>query len=380
LDKQFFESADPVSRVPARIEQTGGAARRLTNPYNIPGRDGANITSTQNSITAATSRTLIALTEAPNYNLYDWATRTYEQSAISPIKKMIHTAYHPPHVWKSIIFQMLSAMYVLVQEGIGFLNFSIEDNVYIKDLKVRDQTAGHWLYRVGGINYYVPNYGYLVMIDSNFKDITGQNYTLKGKKETLYKYYSRDFSKNWSCEFDPEFQKLCLKNLRQVIDPGNFGYNFTSDGGMRPPDEIVSMLNQMYQDVSAMGEKEQVNDIICELLFRYMRDLMHNRIGTYLQEDELKHVIQNGNKNFVRGELVAFSVHDNTYVWALFVGTGTDGLMVLIRDEFNKGDIVEKKVELHNCYKYKPTEEIKQLYKPQIKLEKENRLETYLVS
>ena len=64
---------------------------------------------------------------------------------------------------------------VLYKEGICFENFSLENNVYIKDLKVNSENRDHWVYNLNGLDYYVPNYGYLVVFDSKFTDQTLPN-------------------------------------------------------------------------------------------------------------------------------------------------------------------------------------------------------------
>jgi hypothetical protein len=114
---------------------------------------------------------IVAVTEGPTQNILNWATKTYQVNG--PIHKQIQSGVYDDKVWKSIIFQLVVAMMVLEQQKIAFRDFSLENNVYIKDLNAEANSTsniGYWKYRVNNIDYYVPNYGYLLMIDSRFPE------------------------------------------------------------------------------------------------------------------------------------------------------------------------------------------------------------------
>ena len=54
---------------------------------------------------------------------------------------------------------------------ITFFEMTLRDNVYIKDLMNNEQSVGYWKYIIGGFEYYIPNHGFLLLIDSSYKDI-----------------------------------------------------------------------------------------------------------------------------------------------------------------------------------------------------------------
>ena len=54
-------------------------------------------------------------------------------------------------------------------------NFDLERNVFVKDLSFRGTVTEYWKYKINGVDYYIPNLGYLVMIDSNFGDVEFEN-------------------------------------------------------------------------------------------------------------------------------------------------------------------------------------------------------------
>ena len=78
---------------------------------------------------------------------------------------------------KSVLFQLAYSIAVLQEHSIYIRDFSIENNVFIKDLFANSNNLGHWEYRVGDVNFYVPNFGYLVLIDTRYKtvDLTNLN-------------------------------------------------------------------------------------------------------------------------------------------------------------------------------------------------------------
>jgi len=84
---------------------------------------------------------------------------------------MINNGYHDEKVWASILFQLLISMLIMLEKTIMFEEFSLENNVFIKDLNYNEINIGVWKYIYNGLEYYVPNYGYLLLIDSNFKEI-----------------------------------------------------------------------------------------------------------------------------------------------------------------------------------------------------------------
>jgi hypothetical protein len=64
------------------------------------------------------------------------------------------------------------------KEEIYFNNFSLKNNVFIKDVQTDNTGNSCWVYKINNIEYYVPNYGYLLVIDSNYADIESSATTL----------------------------------------------------------------------------------------------------------------------------------------------------------------------------------------------------------
>lgn len=122
-----------------------------------------NLDLTQNS-----GQSLILLTESPTSSFVDWFTIQYEK--YGTVNKMVSTGHHSSDVWKSILFQLVYAMSVLQKSMIYISHLSL-DNIYIKDININQNSIGSWIYKVNGIDYYIPNYGFVLLIDTTYKDI-----------------------------------------------------------------------------------------------------------------------------------------------------------------------------------------------------------------
>jgi hypothetical protein len=127
-----------------------------------------NINLTQD-LTQDSEKLLVIVTEAQNSNIIKWNSQVYQ--SYGTIKKMISTGYHKPEIWYSILFQLIYACAVMEKEEIYFNNFSLKNNVFIKDVQTDNTGNSCWVYKINNIEYYVPNYGYLLVIDSNYADI-----------------------------------------------------------------------------------------------------------------------------------------------------------------------------------------------------------------
>lgn len=319
---------------------------------------------------------LVGLTESPTYNLFGWASKTYTREG--NIKRMINTGFHKSEVWHSIFFQIAVSLYVLQINKIALKEFSVEDNIYIKDISKSEQITNYWKYKIDGVEYYIPNYGFLVMFDSNYKDIVGDESTLlKRDDDKRFKILAKIFDDN-----EDDIDKLAFKAFETAMNPNTYSKSFTSKGGSKPSEEILEMLTSINREISSTK-----NTDIGYYIQTFMRPFMNNRIGTYLKENEYKNIRKDDHSEFKPGSIVVQEVQNDTYIFALYLGQSkvsdiTDpniggGARVLVRDETRK-NIIEKNVLLSSLYNYSKYDYIIQEYKPnEANLSEEDLIEIY---
>ena len=100
----------------------------------------------------------------------------------------------------------------------------------------------YWKYVINGIEYYVPNYGHMVMIDSTFKDVRVQ------PKICSNKITPGTFD-------DDTIFKVCCNTLKRCMD--KLFALVTSKGTStdppitEPSDEIKNLISNIKNDIKA---------------------------------------------------------------------------------------------------------------------------------
>ncbi len=357
-----------------QYHQPGEICNNIVN-YRV-GQTDVTIVPNEN---AYSGRVLLALTESPNYNMTGWASRTYQVEG--NVRKMVNTGFHKSEVWESVLFQMMVAQYVLQVHKIAFRDFTIEDNIYIKDVSAHSNVTTYWKYKINGIDYYIPNYGYLVLIDSNYKDIKKQDYTLgqKSSNDKKYKIYSNIYGQCDGKEYDDsDLIKLSFKGFKNTINPNEFSNSFTNIGGTKPPEDIIDLLSKIYNDATS-GSKTNYN--IEYYIYEYMRMFMNNRIGTLLKEMEVKNVRKDDHSPFTKGQLVVHEVQHDTYKFVTFVENVGGQAIILTKENHSDEDIIEQQVPMTSLFNYSKYDPIVQDYKAnEANLTEEGLLEVYEIN
>lgn len=310
--------------------------------------------------------TLVILTESPNQNLYKWASHVFDNKGL--VEKMISYGIHDEKIWYSIIFQISAALYVLQKMNIYIRDMTIEDNVYIKDLKTSGNTVGYWKYIIDGIPYYVPNYGYLVLIDTNFKDIYPDTTSLPVQKR-LYKIYANDL---FGKKYDPKEIKLRVyENYKKIVTTNAFTVEYTQNNVVRPPDEIMKFLEKITAD----PEKE-----IDVSIYNNMKHYLHNRIGTFLKTDDELPYIRDIYRQIRRGDLMIEVIGTNAYRICMFVDDlGGGNVTICTKSATQNKDYITKQVRIETLKQYAEGEFLRQNYNPlEEKLGENELLETYI--
>jgi hypothetical protein len=313
-------------------------------------------------------KVLVLLTEAPTNNIIQWASSLSE--TFGTIIKMISTGYHTYEVWCSVIFQLVYVFAVLQKLELYIDNFSLENNVYIKDLFYDSNNVGSWIYIINNIEYYVPNYGYLLLIDSKYNDII-QKYNIYGKSITtndkIYKIYGPIYKDH---NTSVNIKDKILQQFKTVINPDNFGYLLKQKGGMQVDDKTKDLLTKLY---NLTGTESNISKFM-QMLFT---NFMHNRLGTYLMVSEKEKIIQLPLNNIQKSKLMIWEEKNNLYQWVIFLENVDDNGITKSKILCKDNNIQEKLVFTGSLYSYPNYEIIQNQPKTNLRYDEKYIYETY---
>jgi hypothetical protein len=373
--------ATMIQNKPVAINGTMGRNQMITNVRDL--RTGlvtqqiTNIPTPEQQIIALNKyagKALVCLTEAPNYSIIGWAKKEYR--ADGNIKTMINSGYHTKSVWESIIFQLLVALYVMQNKGIIINNFRLDRNVFIKDINIAGNVTNYWKYKIEGIEYYVPNYGYLLLVDSNYRDF---DQSCDGV----------EIDPNRERKLDGAFLDVCKLSVDQCIDktfnmfrsamdPNTFDQDFVNDNGVKPPEEILRLLANIKDAADA---KPTLN--ISYYIRQFMTMFLNNRVGGPLTDAEINSVKKGAVKEFRKGQIVVMTDQDGTDKFVIHVKQKADGISrIITKDKIDAStaNFIEKDIPTSSLSDYSSSEQIKQNFKMnESNLSEEALLETYTV-
>lgn len=262
----------------ARPEEPETITKEIDDPVN----PGKKINITVSNPKAFSGKSFIIITESPTHSIQQWATPIYNSVGI--VKSMIQSGFHTDNVWYSVLFQMFAGLYTLQKEGV-YMNSLDLNGILIKDIHSSQNDLSYWKYVINGAEYYIPNYGYMVMIDSTYKDVS-----------TPPKIMTNEFSKTKIYNEDKLKGKF-INILNRCF--GKLGNLIQKSEIITPSKNIVTLIENIINKIN----KKEYN--IDEYIIEFMKPLLNNRIGTYLTESEVIYINKTP-KTFNQGELVVY--------------------------------------------------------------------------
>jgi hypothetical protein len=277
---------------------------------------------------------LIALTEGPTYCLNYWRQEVFESRGRIRVSKK--PGIYDPNVWMSIIFQIYATLIVL-NKYINIDGEITKNNFFIKILdNEKYKTIKYWKYIINDISYYIPNYGYLVLFNSNFKE----------EQMSVKTDPSKDGIKK-------EKINNCLESIKECINDA------------QTKDEFIEDIEMIDGEVSASDGLEK---LIKES--KIMACFLNNRIGTELWQEEIGRDNENiiSSQIFRRGEIVIHKGDDGVFRFVLYIGKVDDNynennntnsnlvniiLSVKVEDKIDKKKAV---VDMSKLYRYSKNE------------------------
>ncbi len=324
-------------------------------------------------LTLNSGKVLVLLTEAPTSNIIQWSSTIYE--SFGSVKKMVSTGYHTPEIWKSILFQLVYACAILQKKGISMEKFSLENNIYIKDIFSDPNAVGSWIYKVDNVEYYIPNYGYILVVDSKYADIETDSSLIKSSTSThqKYKIYGSIYSEN--SIFDGiNLKPIILTQFKSLIDPDNFSHNMKVKGGSIPDESILDLLRKMWNNTTL--------DDIKDFIHEYFGEFVHNRVGTLVTKTEKDNINMMSRPNFTKGNLMVWQKRFQEYEWVVFVGDHIEpsgNVNPMKKEILTKvaNDYVKLPVFTNTLYGYPENEKVLPESKQHMKYDESHIYETY---
>jgi hypothetical protein len=245
---------------------------------------------------------LLILTESPTHNIYQWTSREYD-SNFNSVKRMQKLGIHTDYEWENVIFQIMYGMYVMQKYKIYYNEMTLLKNVYIKDLPSLNNQ--YWIYNINGIDYYIPNLGYLVMFD-----IGGIEEDNNASKITI-----------GSWNEDADIDGKIFNNFKNLMSPNNFIASNLDFLTNMPSNNVIKIFDNITKEINS-AQVRLGNDIdISDIISRFMTKFLHPRIGTPLTNEELNNLSES-NKDFSKGELVVYRDvinQINEDIWVVFI-------------------------------------------------------------
>lgn len=319
---------------------------------------------------------ILSLAESPTQNIFEWSSRSYQ--SVGQSLKMVNTGYHTKEEWLSVIFQIMSMMYIMQIHKIYISNFNIFDNIFIKDLKRNKKEINYWKYIVDNVEYYVPNYGYLAMFDSSYSDI---NLECDGD-DPCYRIYSKIFTdpdnnyQNHKDGDDKFLEDKIFQNFLASINPDTYSNKFTDKGGVEPHNDVKILLGNIYEDASKNGIKD-----IAYYIKKYMTHFVHNRVGTYLNREEQNYI--DNSLNLEKGSLLSYQESSGKNMVVLYIDDddkNDTNIKIVKKNNPNDKDYIVVDVQKTSCRPFEKYKKLRQTFKPGINnLRESDLLETYII-
>jgi hypothetical protein len=313
----------------------------------------------------ASGNTLVLLTEAPNNNIIRWSTPIYE--SYGTVRKMISSGYHDKNIWKVILFQVIYTLSILQEHQIYFDELSLENNFHIKNLNVEQTNLSYWIYVIDNFNYYVPNYGFMVVFDTKYSDISNDTQKYKICSPKLYK-------KEPGYVGSTSYEDLIYSQFREIINPINFSSKLKSLGGLMPDPDIINFISSIYNDNSKTKSiKYYIN--------KYFGELLHNKIGTPLNRSERDNINILNRPKFQNaiGRLLIYQTRYDEYEWVIYKGEDpsktTPTKHLILTKENNK--IIDKAVFAYNLLNYIEYEKVLPISTELVNFDEKHCLEIY---
>ncbi len=256
-------------------------------------------------------------------------------------------------------------------------SFSVANNIFIKDLFSNINSINYWLYKVDDYEFYVPNYGYLLLVDSRFLDI--ENYpTINGNYDNHLQLINGNEQKfkmpfignndpNWYAgditqvdNFNTIFKNVINELLTEQVLTNAYS------------NEIGNKLSAINNDLNANANME-----LKDILGKHFGELLHNRIGTSILKSEKDNLPFGVTSDITPGKLIVYQKRYDEYYWGVIVGNeDANGKVDIMTRDSNNRPVVSNEF-VSNILHYPSNLSVEQNKVNNVKLTPDGLLETY---
>ena len=320
---------------------------------------------TNNPITN-NSVSLLLLTESPNQSIIDWCSNIYKEER--GLHTQIQVGFRTENAWKSIIAQMLLSFYVMIRYKFTFSEMNFNTHFFIKSLTLTGDSKLFWIYKIKGIEYYIPNHGQLLLINYYYKDLIDIT-----KKKIL----STEFKDN-----ETKIYKEIIENIKKCFNVDSYTVIANNNYSIIIPDNIKYIFNKLLTNFQKLTDANIETEYL-KIANEFLYEFVNNRVGTLIRDLEIPHVKKNDIRAFKPGELCVYESKYDTYEIVLFIRNEYEHECICLSKEDNKDNkdnIIEKKIPKDQLYHYSSNEYIKQDIKiGDSSLTIDSLIETYII-
>jgi hypothetical protein len=316
------------------------------------------------------SAAISILTESPDYSLHGWGSNV--QKTIKNIVSMTHSGYKLPILWVNILQQIIISFYVMFKYKFVHKNMSIDNNFFIKIVDRSPTTFSVWKYNIKGINYYLRNYGNLLLVDAGFKKKDPNSKSTNILINTLKKFNENNLIETADNNLIEIYlvlynnMKLLLSNQifkKQNNNSDDQNINkfigVTDGEGKDSWDTIIDSTNKIFEKYDSYFNKIQniqdiektFDELFDNLILETLKNTVHNRIGTQLRDTEIPFIKKDYFIQPKRGDIIVLETNYDSYIFVQFICSLSNGLYKCITKENNEFIIDENiKRDLTSSY------------------------------
>jgi len=129
-----------------------------------------------------------------------------------------------------------------------------------------------------------------------------------------------------------------LSQFKSIIHPDNFRHNLRIKGGSIPPDEIITLLENL--------EKENFT-LIKDFIPKIFNEFLHNRVGTLLTKSEVELTNTFFKPKFTPGTMLVYKQRNDEYIWVILknkINQNNSNIIIKQKNIYSEKSVQNKKL------------------------------------